>query len=180
MSYVAQLHQITPEIEMIFPLLWYCQRKQWAWVARWEKVTEGRAGPRMAHGWRCVTECPRVAGKGVGWQGGALGRGAGPWVLALWGGIEGEDGRGSSPRGAGEQVAICGLLSYPIEQGRERGIDQWIGGYHASGFGLPILAVPTAGQLIGRATGQPSAIAPHPPHPSPPPPSAGGHTAILR
>lgn len=28
MSYVPQLHQITPENEMIFPLLWYCQREK--------------------------------------------------------------------------------------------------------------------------------------------------------
>ena len=93
-------------------------REDGAWRAMGDRVSEG-GGQRG-----------RMAGRGAGARGGAM-------SMALWGGMGGRDGRGSSPRGAGEQVAICGLLSYPIEQGKERGIE----GRYASGFGLRASAI---------------------------------------
>ena len=112
----------------------------------------------------------RMAGRGAGGRGRAMGMG--PMGRDRWGGWEGEQSEGSGGTGG---YLWSPVLPYRAGEGeRDRGEEG------ASGFGLPVLAVPTAGQPIGRATGQRGAFAAYPPHPSPPPPSAGGHTFFLK
>ena len=112
----------------------------------------------------------RMAGRGAGGRGGAVR--IGPMGRDRWGGWEGEQSEGSE---GAEGALWPPVLPYRAEEGERDRVEEG-----ASGFGLPILAVPTAGQPIGRATGQRGAFAAYPPHPSPPPPSAGGHTLFLK
>jgi hypothetical protein len=124
--------------------------------------------PQSAH-----TICHEGAGRA---QLPRRGGGAGATHTPTGGGMGARDGWGRYARGQRGQGAGYALLSYPIWE--EAG--ESIKGKGASGFGLPTLSIPTAGQPIGRATGQPRAFAAYPPHPSPPPPSAGGHTLFLK
>ena len=121
------------------------------------KVDEGHRGASGAKdgAWQAIRG--RMAEEGGQWVKGAgrggVGRG-GATHTALLEGMGARDGRGSYARGQKGQGAGCALLSYPIGGEGKRGIE----GKGASGFGLPTLSIPTAGQPIGRATGQPRAF----------------------
>lgn len=89
MFYVPQLHEVAPDSIFIFPLLWYCQRKQSQQVARWAQATEGRAGPRMAHGGRGGAEGTRIAGADGQGHSGQRGAKKGQRTQGMGGGIRG-------------------------------------------------------------------------------------------
>ena len=70
MSYVPHLHQITPENEMIFRLLWCCQREKGLQVARWAIDFLGIAFGILPYNRRLGAEGMRIAGtKGQGHSG---------------------------------------------------------------------------------------------------------------
>lgn len=94
MSYVPQLHEITPDFVFIFWLLCYCQTKQRPQVARWTQATEGRAGRRMERGERGGAEGAGRAGTEGRGHSGQRGAKGGQRSRGLRGGIS-----GGAPRG---------------------------------------------------------------------------------
>ena len=139
---------------------------------RWQGGRRSQRGER-GRGWRRAGEAGPRGRWGRAWgdsgRAGRWGGGAGPWAWALWGGMGGRDGVGNPTGGARAGGALHAPLSHPTERGREGGLDQGIGGYQGSGFGLPILRSPhsrPANRTPHRATwsncGPPTTPVPYP------------------
>ena len=89
MSYAIQLHHVTPDQEMIFPLLCYCFGKQWSQVARWAIDFLGFAFGISPYGMRLRAEGMRRAGTGGQGHGGQQGAKEGQRTRGAGGGIDG-------------------------------------------------------------------------------------------
>ena len=115
MSYVPHLHQITPQRKMIFPLLCYCLGKKRPQVARCAKVTEGRAGPRMARGRRCGADSTRGADAGDQGHRGQRGAKEGQRTQGIGGGIDGamQRGRGITAANAPQRLIGATMATHP-------------------------------------------------------------------
>ena len=99
-SHAIHLHQITPDQEMIFPLLCYCQSKQSQQVARWAIDILGIAFGISPYGMRLWAEGMRRAGAQGRGHRGQRGAKEGQRTRGMGGAI-----REPVPRGRGGRAA---------------------------------------------------------------------------